>query len=161
MKKYLTFLFCIVLINTSLFAGEIDSLLVQLETIMKARGQYQIIKEIELNGLKKLLHEAKGKPDEMYYVTTQIIQEYIPFTFDSALHYINQNLVLSRLANNARMLNETRLLLSQILSSSGQYKESLDVLADVNRGALTREMLVDYYSSYWKVYSELAYYSVI
>jgi hypothetical protein len=141
-------------------ANETDSLLLQLEAVMNNRDQYQMTKEIELKSMKALLKEANGKPEQMYYVTVQIIKEYIPYTFDSALHYIEKNLVLSRKVNNRTMLNETELLLAQILTSSGQYNESLDVLRSINRSTLAEDLVDDYYSDYWKLYADLAYYAI-
>ncbi len=161
MRKLSSFILFIVLIHNATFANEIDSLLNQLDSLMKSRPQLQVAKENELKGMKVLLKEAKGKPEQIYYITTQIIQDYIPYTFDSALYYINQNLLLSKNVNNIKMLSETRLLLTKILSSSGQYKEALDVIEDIKRSTLSGDMLKQYYSSFLTVYSELGYYSIV
>jgi len=101
------------------------------------------------------LSEAKGKPKQMYDITKQIIQNYIPYKFDSALYYIEQNLILARYLNNVKMLNETLLLLSQILSDGGVYVEALDVTANINRSALSAHLLRNYYYNSLKLYSKL------
>jgi len=67
MRRIFSFIFFIVLLSPVTFGGEIDSLLNQLDSLMKTRLQLQASKENELKNIKSLLKEAKGKPEQMYY----------------------------------------------------------------------------------------------
>jgi hypothetical protein len=155
MRKVLSLLSSILLLTTLAFSSEIDSLLNQLDVLMKSRPQLQAAKESEFKNMKVLLKEAKGKPEQEYYITKQIIQNYIPYTSDSAMYYIDKNLILAKQIKNVKMLNETRLLLTQILTSTGQYTEALDVIADIDRVTLSGNLLIEYYYWYQKLYSDL------
>ena len=159
MKKLILVLLVIIGFQSITSASEIDSLLNQLEQVMEKRESLQATKELEINSMKALLKEAQGNPEQTYYIKNQIIKAYIPFKFDSTLSYINSNLDAAKKLNNIEMLNETRLHLSIILASSGQYKESLDILSEIKRATLKKELLDEYYANYWKVYSELSYYT--
>lgn len=159
MKKLILILLGVLSSQAILTASEIDSLLNQLEQVMEKRESFQATKELEINSMKALLKEAYGNPEQTYYIKNQIIKAYIPFKFDSTLSYINSNLDAAKKLNNIEMLNETRLHLSIILASSGQYKESLDILSEIKRSSLQKELLDEYYANYWKVYAELSYYT--
>lgn len=142
-------------------ASEIDSLLHQLDLTMKQRKQYEQVKLQKIKNIKGLLTEPELSPAQRYYINNRILDEYIPFNFDSALHYIDLNFELARQLKNVTMLNETRINLSGILASSGRYKEALDILNDVDRKHLSEKLLPHYYQDFMHVYSDLNVYNQI
>ncbi|WP_025864198.1 DUF6377 domain-containing protein [Prolixibacter bellariivorans] len=142
-------------------AGEIDSLLHQLDVTMKQRKQYEQVKLKKIKNIKSLLNEPGLRSSQRYYINNRILDEYIPFNFDSALHYIDLNFQLARDLSNKTMLNETRINLSGILASSGRYKEALDILHEVDRNHLPEKLLPDYYRDFMHVYSDLNVYNQV
>jgi hypothetical protein len=138
--------------------NETDSLLVQLEQTMLLRQQYQREKELRIISMKNMI--TSNMPEKQRFdIHSGIIQEYIPFNFDSTLHYIDLNLAIARNLKNTDMFNQASLYLSEILASSGRYKEAIDIQDGLTREQLTGEMLKKYFFNYWKVYSELSFYT--
>ncbi|GET21461.1 DUF6377 domain-containing protein [Prolixibacter denitrificans] len=142
-------------------ASEIDSLLHQLDLTMKQRKQYEQVKLQKIKNIKSLLNEPGLSSSQRYYINNRILDEYIPFNFDSALHYIDLNFQLARDLDNKTMLNETRINLSGILASSGRYKEALDILHEVDRKHLSEKLLPNYYHDFMHVYSDLNVYNQV
>ncbi|WP_153637995.1 DUF6377 domain-containing protein [Prolixibacter sp. NT017] len=142
-------------------ASEIDSLLHQLDVTMKQRKQYEQVKLQKIKSIKSLLNDPGLSSSQRYYINNRILDEYIPFNFDSALHYIDLNFQLARDLDNETMLNETRINLSGILASSGRYKEALDILHEVDRKHLSEKLLPNYYHDFMHVYSDLNVYNQV
>ncbi|GET28006.1 transcriptional regulator [Prolixibacter sp. SD074] len=142
-------------------AGEIDSLLHQLDLTMKQRKQYEQVKLQKIKNIKNLLNEPGLNLNQRYYINNRILDEYIPFNFDSALHYIDLNFQLARDLENKTMLNETHINLSGILASSGRYEEALDILHEVDRKHLSEKLLPNYYNDFMHVYSDLNVYNQV
>jgi len=142
-------------------ASEIDSLLHQLDVTMKQRKQYEQVKLQKIKSIKSLLNDPGLSSSQRYYINNRILDEYIPFNFDSALHYIDLNFQLARDLDNETMLNETRINLSGILASSGRYKEALDILHEVDRKHLSKKLLPNYYHDFMHVYSDLNVYNQV
>ena len=53
--------------------------------------------------------------------------------------------------------DESKLLLSYQLASSGMYKEAVDILESIDRGTINARFLTDYYSCSIMCYGELAF----
>lgn len=158
MKNGILFILVMFACNLAFADKMTDSLLLQLEQTMMLRLQYQKEKELRIVSMKNLI--TKNMPDNQRFdVYTAIIQEYTPFNFDSTLHYINLNLAIASRLKNADMFNQTNLCLSEILASSGRYKEAIDIQDGLKRGQITGDKLEKYYLNYWKVYSELSFYT--
>lgn len=161
MKQLILLLLCILLYNGTVAGNEIDSLLVQLEHTMAERKQYDAAKKLRIKSIKELLQEPGISIEQTYHVNNLIIREFEAYAFDSTLHYIELNLLISGELENTALLNETKLKLSGLLASSGRYKEAIDILNKINRNELSNELINDYYTNYGKVYDELSFYTPV
>ena len=66
--------------------------------------------------------------------------------------------IAERLRDTDRKI-ESQLQLSLLLSSTGMYKESLDVLESVDRRKIIPRLIADYYTCFDHVYGELGVYT--
>jgi hypothetical protein len=142
-------------------ASETDSLLASLDSAIAENKIYMQSKELRLTSLKLLLRKPGMTSEQTYAINELLYKEYLKYNFDSTLHYINLNLSLAESLNNPDRINETKFHLAHLLSASGMYSESLEILGSVNRKDLDTTLKLDYYSCYQQVYAELGLYTAL
>lgn len=150
-------LLCLLLIFTfdSIFASKsLDSLLNVLDKTIAESETYVQIKENRLRELKEEAKRTRPLSIERYNLNINIYREYKAYRSDSALHYLNENILLARQTKDKEREIETQLKLSYLLSSTGMYMEAIDILKDINRENLPMRFLGNYYVCYEHVYSE-------
>lgn len=161
MKRTIILLISFLIYYNALADSDLDSLFALLEQTMSEREQYDNAKELEIKNIKDLLKEKHLSKEQIYRINNRIIGEYAAYTFDSALHYMEKNVVLATELDNDTLLNAARLKISAILSSSGRYLEAVEILEKIKTNKLTSDLLKDYYKNYRQVYSELCYYTLV
>lgn len=150
-------LFCLLLFFSchSAFADErLDSLLNVLDKTIKEADTYVQIKENKLHELKREARKTAPLSIERYHLNNDIYLEYKAYSSDSALHYLNENLLLARQLNDKERELKIQLELSYLLSSIGMYMEAADILSSIDRQTLPTSLLGHYYTCYEHVYSE-------
>lgn len=150
-------LFCLLLFFSchSAFADErLDSLLNVLDKTIKEADTYVQIKENKLHELKREARKTAPLSIERYHLNNDIYLEYKAYSSDSALHYLNENLLLARQLNDKERELKIQLELSYLLSSIGMYMEAADILNSIDRQPLPTPLLGHYYTCYEHVYSE-------
>ena len=150
-------LFCLLLFFSchSAFADErLDSLLNVLDKTIKEADTYVQIKENKLHELKREARKTAPLSIERYHLNNDIYLEYKAYSSDSALHYLNENLLLARQLNDKERELKIQLELSYLLSSIGMYMEAADILNSIDRQTLPTSLLGYYYTCYEHVYSE-------
>jgi len=160
MKLFISFLLSIAFFSGTR-ATEIDSLMVSLDSAIAANKTYMQSKELRLKSLKLLVGKQGMTSEQTYTVNELLYKEYVKYNFDSTLRYINLNLTLAESLKNPEMINETKFHLSHLLSASGMYSESLEILGSVNPKELNSTLKLDYYSCYQQVYAELGLYTAL
>lgn len=155
-------LICFILLFLPLLskALELDTLFLKLEQAMDSSVYYDQQKELKIEGLKDMLNENIPLEQE-YHIVNRLINEYEKYTFDSTMFYIELNIKLSEKINNKSYIDESNIKLARILTLSGRYKESIDILESINRSALNQENLRFYLETYWKTFGELSFYSKV
>ena len=158
-KRYLLFL---LLLSFPLYTRAdktLDSLLNVLDLTIQEHETYVAQRESRIKHLKELTHGIEPNSAEQYNLNSQIYKEYKAFICDSAIHYLNENIrIAERLRDTDRKI-ESQLQLSLLLSSTGMYKESLDVLESVDRRKIIPRLIADYYTCFDHVYGELGVYT--
>ena len=101
-------------------------------------------KELRLKSLKLLVGKPGMTPEQTYAINELLYKEYVKYNFDSTLHYINLNLTLAESLKNPELINETKFHLAHLLSASGMYSESLEILGSVNPKELNSTLKLDY-----------------
>ena len=155
MKKNCLLCFWLFFSCYSDFAGEsLDSLLNVLDKTIKEADTYVQIKENKLHELKKEARKTPPVSVERYHLNNDIYLEYKAYSSDSALHYLNENMLLARQLNDKERELKIQLELSYLLSSIGMYMEAADILNSIDRQTLPSSLLGYYYTCYEHVYFE-------
>ena len=155
MKKNCLLCFLLFFSCYSAFAGEsLDSLLNVLDKTIKEADIYVQIKENKLHELKKEARKTPPVSVERYHLNNDIYLEYKVYSSDSALHYLNENMLLARQLNDKERELNIQLELSYLLSSIGMYMEAADILNSIDRQTLPSSLLGYYYTCYEHVYFE-------
>ena len=155
MKKNCLLCFLLFFSCYSAFAGEsLDSLLNVLDKTIKEADTYVQIKENKLHELKKEARKTPPVSVERYHPNNDIYLEYKAYSSDSALHYLNENMLLARQLNDKERELKIQLELSYLLSSIGMYMEAADILNSIDRQTLPSSLLGYYYTCYEHVYFE-------
>ena len=155
MKKNCLLCFLLFFSCHSALAGEsLDSLLNVLDKTIKEADTYVQIKENKLHELKKEARKTPPFSVERYNLNNDIYLEYKAYSSDSALHYLNENMLLARQLNDKERELKIQLELSYLLSSIGMYMEAADILNLIDRQTLPSSLLGYYYTCYEHVYFE-------
>ena len=155
MKKNCLLCFLLFFSCHSALAGEsLDSLLNVLDKTIKEADTYVQIKENKLHELKKKARKTPPFSVERYHLNNDIYLEYKAYSSDSALHYLNENMLLARQLNDKERELKIQLELSYLLSSIGMYMEAADILNLIDRQTLPSSLLGYYYTCYEHVYFE-------
>ena len=159
-KKYLLFL---LLLSFPLYtwAGKttLDSLLNVLDLTIREHETYVVQRESRIRHLKELTHGIEVNSVEYYNLNSQIYKEYKAFICDSAIYYLNENIQIAERLHDIDRKIESQLQLSLLLSSTGMYTESIDVLESVDRQKVVSRLIADYYTCFDHVYGELSVYT--
>lgn len=159
MPKY--FLLFILLTYNLHASNNIDSLLKKLESKMSDRVLFDGRKEKKINNYKELLRDSLLDNKTRFLITQKLIREFEYYSFDNALYYSLKNQKLANKTNNPLFISSSKILIAKILIESGRYKESLDILNEIERNKIPSELLSSYFYSLKEGYSELSYYSSI
>ena len=146
---------------TSNADNELGQLIQKLDSVMLERGKYERNIENQLSNLKSLLNEQSSSIENKYFLINKIIEIYEYYSFEEALRYIEQNLQYAKELKNNYLIEECNLKLSKLLISSGRYKESVDLLNQINKNSLDPNLLSSYYSDYSGLYKRLSFYTPV
>jgi hypothetical protein len=148
----LTFLF-----SPATATNNCDSLLCELDKVLSDGPLYMEQKEQHINRLKMRLRQEVSA-DKQYELCYNIIEEYKSYMSDSALVYINKN--LRRAAEHKQIVWEIRanLQYSFVLSSSGLFIESKNIMEHIPKKALSNELWVEYYKCMELLYVNIEIY---
>lgn len=138
----------------------IDSLLNELDEVVKQKDDYIAAKESQISELKKQLQKNKEVSTEVYLLNNQLYEEYKQYNFDSALHYIYANLDVATDLNNFNRIAKSKLDLSAILTATGMSYEAIENMHSIEKSHLQDELLYDYYYTYKQAYQKLYEYTL-
>lgn len=138
----------------------LDSLLNLLDQTINTRDTYINQKEARINQLRAPLNRSSISNEKTYRINNQLFEEYKVYRFDSALHYVYANMELARVTSRQDWMNESKLNLSAVLTSTGMYKESLENLNSIDARNLPESFLSRYYQENKLVYEAMSHYAL-
>ncbi|MCD7972745.1 MAG: tetratricopeptide repeat protein [Candidatus Azobacteroides sp.] len=151
-----TILLFFLFVFTSLYSqNKKDSVYAELDQVMKKRSDYVKQKEERIAGLKNLRKEYLSVLQE-YSLNEELYKEYQKFQLDSAIHYVKTNLQLAEKMQRKDFVQTSLLQLATLYSSTGMYRESEEILQNINKENLSKEALADYYEAYSLFFSHYA-----
>lgn len=136
----------------------LDSLLASLDEAISKENDYTSSKEKRLLSLKTTLTNSTTHK-EKFGLYKQIFDEYKVFICDSAFHYSQLAYSLAQKTANSYWANESRLQTSNILTISGMYPESIELLTSIDKSTLDQEQLINYYTNFYHAYTEWGEYA--
>ena len=134
---------------------ENDSILHVLEYELNRKAIYVEKKEEQIWNMKQLLNVPNLTLNQQYTLNRQIYMEYRAYQTDSALCYLQKNLLIANTLTNDIYLHETQLDLSYMYWQSGKFFEAIQNLESLDRrrfNDLPEELLRSYYETYKLLY---------
>lgn len=135
MKRNFIFLLGLLLSVSNYAKQDIDDLLNELDKTVKWSEIYAAQKEKKILALKRL-YKNNLSDSLKFDVCSRLYDEYNSFKSDSAIKYAREELNIAEKTNDLRKLYDSRLDLAFILSVTGMFKESLDVLQNIDKNAV-------------------------
>jgi len=145
--------------NNSFSDNSLDSLYTILNQEMINSVAYNKTKELRIANLNIELENSKSLKDQ-YEKRKKLIDEYQYYNLNKAIENIEINLTLAKQIDDLNLNTETLLKFTQLLISSGQYKESIDILNQLNKNIISDDNIIQYYKNYADSYSRLSYYTI-
>lgn len=149
MKRFIVLLLWFIFPALVIAQQNYDSLLHVLDETIDNCPLYAAQKENTLIKLKSGLTKSTNE-SQQYDIYKQLYDEYRSYKSDSAFNYAVLKLKLAEKLNNTRKLNESQLDMALIWCLSGMYKESLDILQNINPYVLT-DLKIKYFDIYKSV----------
>ena len=140
---------------------ETDSLIIALEREIVNSKIYVQNKENKIQNLESLLKDEKANLTNQYFIISKIIDEYQYYSFDKALFYTEKNLEVAKKLKDQFKITESKLKLGRLLVDSGRYKESLDLVKEIQSKNLKSELINDFYFIHKEAYSGLSFYTMV
>lgn len=127
--------------------GRVDSVLRALDDAIFDSKMYEDEKKKRIELIKREL-DNKDISDEMRYeINRRIYEEYEYYICDSAHHYIDCNIAIASALNRKDWLGISKIHKARVLSTSGLFAESFDVIKTVDKTPLSQDQLMEYYKT--------------
>ena len=152
MMRILILIIMLLPCSLGMYASAIDSLLSVLDKTIVMRRQYEEEKERYISLIKDELKQGRLTDMERYLIQNRLFAEYNSYISDSALHYINENILIATRLNNRQWINSSILNKVHILNTSGLFVEAMELLKSLPRNTLEGENIVDYYVCFENLY---------
>lgn len=136
-----------------------EKLLRILDDKIKHKKYYEIKKKNHIQKLKKEALLYKNNDSISYHLNYLIVEEYLGYQCDSAYIYSDKNKEIAIRNNNEIWLYKNLLQRSVLLSTTGLFVESKEILDHINPEALPSPLRFSYNSAYECLYSNLSDYS--
>lgn len=160
MRIFLPLLFLVIFVCPAFSVGKTDSLLAVLKVELAKQKIYDNQKELRIKKLKqKLDATAQNDFNTQYDICSKLYEEYKVYQFDSAYVYAQKLITISKRANNAVHLNESKIKMGFLLLSAGMFTETFACLKEVDTHFLGSDSKLQYYSIKSRAYSDLADYN--
>ena len=154
--RFLLSLITIIALSFGLSANlsDIEPLFNRLDSVINYQDKYRKQKLAKIDDIKRA-----GKNmltlEEQYWHNRRLYDEYFVFNADSAMHYVDKNLNISRLMGNKDRENEWKINRSFVLTVLGQLKDANDELSSIDPATLSKDIISNYYSQKAYLYSHL------
>ena len=94
---------------------------------------YEEEKERYISLIKDELKQGRLTDMERYLIQNRLFAEYNSYISESALHYINENILIATRLNNRQWINSSILNKVHILNTSGLFVEAMELLKSLPR----------------------------
>ena len=133
-----------VLMAVVALAGQAKGPFARLDSLIAVQPHIVAEKETRLAQMKADL-AAEATVLGRYGVMRRLYEEYAAYQYDSAYAYVSQCISLAQAMGDAARLNESRLNLAHILSTSCLMEQARQTLAQIDTAQLTPDQFITYY----------------
>ncbi|WP_316738942.1 DUF6377 domain-containing protein [Pedobacter aquatilis] len=151
-------LFCVLLFSlllSNLSARQRAELIDSLKKEITQKGKYEQQKLSRIHLFQNDLKRNRNK----FPVLLRLFEEYEYYQFDSAYHYGKKLLEFSSRLRDKEKINISRVKIASLLLHAGLFKETFDLLTEINPSILSQSYRYDYYCLKSGAYSNLAIYN--
>jgi hypothetical protein len=160
MRIFILILFFSFFGYTAYSSAKTDSILAQLKIELSRKKIYDTQKELRIKKLKAALGAIpKTNYNAQYNICGKLYEEYKVYQYDSAYVYTQKLLSISKITKDVSKEYDSKIKVSFLLLSSGMFKETFDVLNQINSHLLNDSSRLEYYSTKTRAYSDLAEYN--
>ena len=158
--RLIIFILSLLISQGGISKQKLDSLLIELEATMENHSIYDLQKE---KRIKILLEKSNQTSDlkNLYKLYNEIYEAYEFYNFDNALKYIEENIQIAERLDDNLLLNQAKIKMGLLLVGSGRFKESVDVLKEIDRNALSESLINNYFIAHKEAFVGLAYNTVV
>lgn len=139
---------------------DLETLYRQIDEAIEESPQYVANRKAQIEKQRLLLQNEK-EMEQRFLIAEELFALYKPFKNDSALHYAQVCIVLADSLHRPDLSGRYHSLVARQCSNASMYVESLEQLRQVDKSALDRQGLTDYYDAWMHVCGEVAAYSLI
>ena len=132
--------------------NEDQSLSAYLDDVIAHKEVYNEKKEQRIKELKLQLDVCNLSPEQEYEINFKLYDEFRKYRLDSAIRYMERNLVLAGVLDDERRISFSNLYLAQLYSFAGRSLEAERILKPINPKALPQDIIPEYYDSYYRFY---------
>jgi hypothetical protein len=154
--KTLLFFITIIAANANVFPKtEIDSIFSVLFTTMENEKIFIAEKENNINTGSKMLDIPDLSLSQQYFINLRLYDEYCTYKVDSAIYYMETNMIIAEKLQNIEYIYQTKLNLSFSYWIKGRFLEAEHILESMNRRQfdnLPKWLLIDYFEAYKRIY---------
>lgn len=136
----------------------IDSLMMELDTVLANRSYYLEIKESRIDSLKGNLRLSRDDNDR-FEILGRLIEEYNPFNTDSAYAMSVRREEVARRMGDRDLITNAVLNRANILAATGMYNEALELMKPITSGNMPGYLVPYYYHIKRTLYGRLADYA--
>ncbi len=138
-------------------ASESESYLLRLDSILDNAREYEIQKK---RNMSDLTHKFMRVTDPMdkYFYASQLSDEYMVFSTDSATKYIDLCMRLGMEADNRQWKTAAMIRKADLLTRAGLLQEAEEVMGSIDTAGLSRDERIRYFGMKIFLYSHLGAY---
>ncbi|MET4082779.1 tetratricopeptide (TPR) repeat protein [Pedobacter sp. UYP30] len=157
LRTYKNLLFALLLMAVAFPAqgqSRVDSLLSELNTVLKNEQSYISLKRDKINVLKNQLHSSGRKSN--YFAYLNLYEAYKTFNYDSAYTYAHLMQQEAIREQNPSKIAYANVKLGFTMLSSGMFKETFEILNEIDTAQLSGQEKIEYYALASRSYYDLA-----
>lgn len=161
MRRYLSLFIILTLLSSLSFANRDDSeiLLKKLDETLSQRNSYESIFQTRVEAIKSM---KAGITDwtQTYSINEMIVNEYMTYSFDSTLFYLQKNQELAKRNNDKERLIYSDLRLVQLYAKAGFHLDAAEIFRQYDYKTLSPKLYIEYCRAGHELSGELSAYAL-
>ena len=139
-------------------SADLNALYQEIDEAILQSPQYVAEREHQIDACRTWFLREKNA-EKSIMIAEELFLLYQSYKNDSALHYAETCISLAQTLHRPDLVGRFRSMLAYQCSISGMYTEALEQLHQVNKSALDKKGLCEYYNAWMHVCGEIGYYT--